>query len=126
IFFLQVPAIGQQNLAQIKRRRRAIDLPAEALLDQARDVATVVQVGMGEHDRIERSRIKRKVFPVAQAQGLVALEQATVDEDVAGRRGQQILGTRYGSGGPQKLDLHNDSLSVKQPAPTQSMVCERA
>lgn len=55
----QMAAVDQQDLAKIGRRRRALDGAAKALLHQHRQVAGMVEMGMGEDDGADRTRIDR-------------------------------------------------------------------
>jgi hypothetical protein len=99
VFFLQVRAVGQQQPAQLPRRRRAVDAAAEAVPDQQRQVAAVIDVRMRQHDGRQLGRVDRQPRPVAQPQLLESLEQAAVDQECSGGgRGDQILGTRDCSG----------------------------
>ena len=51
-----------------------------AALDHQRQVAGVVEVGVGQHDQVQFGRIDRRRIPVAQPQFLQSLEQAAVDQ----------------------------------------------
>ena len=101
--FLQVRAVGQQQLAEFARGLGTQDLAREALLDQGRKIAGVVQMGMGEQHRIDRGRLDGKLRPVALAQLLVALEQAAIDQDALASGLDQVTRTGDGAGGTEKL-----------------------
>ena len=51
------------------------------MLDQEWQIAGVVEMGVRENDGSDAARVDGKRCPIAQTQGLEALEQATVDED---------------------------------------------
>ncbi len=80
VFFLQMSGVGQDNAAQINRRLRGIDRPAESIFDQARNPSAVVEVRVGQDDRIDPVRRDRKILPVALAPFLRPLEEPAVDE----------------------------------------------
>ena len=80
VLFLQVPGVGQQDRAEVGGRLRAEDGSSEAALDQQRQLAGVVEMGMGEDDGVDAARLDRKRRPILQAQRLEALKQAAVDE----------------------------------------------
>ncbi|MNW22643.1 hypothetical protein D3C71_2242630 [compost metagenome] len=60
-------AVGQQDAAKLRGAHGAEDPTAEAVAHQQRQIAAVIDMGMREHHRIERSRIDRKGVPIAQA-----------------------------------------------------------
>ena len=74
VLFLQVAGVGQENRTQIARRARAVNGSSEAALDQQRQIAAVVEMGMGENDGIDAARFDRKRRPVLEAQRLEALK----------------------------------------------------
>jgi hypothetical protein len=79
IFFLQMAGVGQQNTAQIDRRRGGVDRALEPILDQARYPAAMVNVRMRKHNRIDCIRRNRSVLPVALAPFLRPLKHAAID-----------------------------------------------
>ena len=87
----------------------AIHLASTTVPDQERQVAAVVDVRMGQDERVERARIKREWGPVAQAQLLVALEQAAVDEHAACARSDEMFRAGHRAGGAKKCEVHSAS-----------------
>ena len=53
VFFLQVGTVQQQHAQQRAGRRAGVDGAAKAMLDQRRQPAAVVQVGVAEHHRVQ-------------------------------------------------------------------------
>ncbi len=80
VLLLEMPTVGEDDPAQLLRRRRSEDGAAVALLHQGRQVARVVDVGVGQHHRVDRFGGHGELAPVAKAQRLLTLEQAAVDE----------------------------------------------
>src|SRR5437667_10903728 len=56
IFFLQVTRVGQNNTAQINRRRSRIDRPAKSLFHQSRNPATMVEMSVSENQTFNLPR----------------------------------------------------------------------
>ena len=112
LFLLQVTGVGQQDGAQFRRGRRAVDRAGEALSCQQRQVAAVVQMGVGEDDGVDVGRWHWQGRPVAQAQRLVALEQAAIDQQALAAVGHQIFGAGDRVGRTEKLELHGPNLAM--------------
>ncbi len=68
----------------------------KAFLHDSRQVAGVIEMGVREHDRVERLHVERRRPPVQFAQRLEPLEQAAIDEHVRAARFEQKL--RAGDG----------------------------
>jgi hypothetical protein len=79
VFFLDVAAVGQKDAAEVARAGGGVHPSVKAFAHQHRQVAAVVQVGVGQDDGMDLAGHHRKGPPVAQAQLLVALEQPAVD-----------------------------------------------
>ncbi|MNR23952.1 hypothetical protein D3C85_1410050 [compost metagenome] len=106
VFFRQVGAVWQQDSAQLRGAHGAVHAAAEAVAHQQGQIPAVVDVGMGQHHGVELGRIERQWIPVAQAQGLVSLEQATVDHDLVTAGIEQVLGAGDRIGRAEELQLH--------------------
>jgi hypothetical protein len=52
VFLLQPRRVGQDEPAQIGRTRRAEDAPAKALRHEPGQIATVIEVRVRQHDRV--------------------------------------------------------------------------
>ncbi len=83
VLLLQMPTVGQQNVAKVAGRTGAMDRPLESVANEERQTARVVEMGVGQDDRIDPFRVYRELLPVAQAQLLEALKEAAIDEDPA-------------------------------------------
>jgi hypothetical protein len=80
ILFLKTSSIREKYLEEVRRPPRAIHGFVEALCDETREVACVVDVSVGDEYGIERRGIKRGILPIAVAKFLQALKQAAIDE----------------------------------------------
>ena len=103
LFLQQVPTVREQQSAQGGTAFGAVNLTAESLLDQYRQIARMIEVRMGKHDRVDGGRLDRERRPVAFAQLLVALEQPAVDEHAVPAGFDQVTGAGHGAGGAEKL-----------------------
>ncbi len=83
LFFLQGAGIFEHQAGERAGRLGAVDRAAVALCHEARQEAGVVEVGVGEDDRVDLLRPERERAPVALLELLVALEEAAVDEQAS-------------------------------------------
>jgi hypothetical protein len=64
VLLVQVGGVGPEDLEQRGRGGRRVNGPAITRLRDPRDVAGMVDVGVGQDDRVECSRIERRIGPV--------------------------------------------------------------
>lgn len=83
IILLYPARIEQQDFAQVAGSMGGVYLASEALLDQQREIAAVIEMGVGQQDSFDRFGVCRKRFAVSQTQLFMALEQAAVDQIVS-------------------------------------------
>ncbi len=83
LLLLQPSAVGQHDRHQLAGVVGDVHRTSEPTVHQAREVAAVVEVGVGHDDRVERPRRHGEVGPVALAQLLQALEQPGVHQHPA-------------------------------------------
>ena len=81
VFFLDAAGIRQYQPAQVGRTAGAEDAPAEALRDEPRQVADVIEMRMRQDDGVDRVRRHRTILPVSEPEILQPLEQSAVDKD---------------------------------------------
>jgi hypothetical protein len=84
--FLEMRGIGEEDPQQIDGCRRSINGTTESLLYKARKVARVIDMRVGQNDRVQGFGVHRRFLPVPQAKLLHALEEPAVDEDSLPRR----------------------------------------
>ncbi|EMR04092.1 hypothetical protein ADICEAN_00715 [Cesiribacter andamanensis AMV16] len=105
-FFLQLGAVFQNDAGYLQAGLGAVNGAAKPLGHQAGQVATMVQVAMGEQHRIDGGRIDRKRRPVDQAQLLEPLKQAAVNKDALAQGFDQVFGAGNRFGRSQKMDAY--------------------
>ena len=83
LLFEQVGAVGEDDLGQPRRRFGGIDRAGPSVPGQHREVPGVVQVGVGQDDRVEVVEVEWHRSPVAAAQTRQSLEHPAVDQQLA-------------------------------------------
>jgi hypothetical protein len=83
--------VGQEDLEQVSRAMSAIHPTRKSLMHQQRQVAAVIDMCMGQDDRVDISGRDGKRVPVAQSQLLEPLKKTTVDEEAASSALNQIF-----------------------------------
>ena len=80
LLLLEVAAVGQDHPSQAARALGAVDGASKAEPLQPWQVAAVIDVGVRQHDRIDRLGRHRERVPVRLPELLAALEQSAVDQ----------------------------------------------
>src|SRR5207248_6782524 len=115
VLFLNPRRIGQHERAELARGRRAEDPAPKAPRDEARQVAAVVQVRVGENYGVDPRGIDRQRRPVAQPELLQALKETAVDKDAAVAEIEEMLGAGDSAGGSKKCQRRHRSVSPSLP-----------
>ena len=80
-FLLEVAAVREHDLGQFAGAFGAVDRATKPLVDEPRDVPAVIDVGMGQQDRVDRLRRDReRRCQFCEAQALGPLEQSAIDQ----------------------------------------------
>ncbi len=106
IFLLKIAAIGQHDPAEIKSGSRAVNRPGKTRCCQARDIAGVVNVRMGEQNGVQLIWPERRRCPVALTVIFHTLEQTGIYQQLAVVRLHQIFRPRNGAGRTKKSQFH--------------------
>ena len=106
IRLLDMPRIAQHDVGQVRRRRGGEDRTFIALFDQVGQIAAMIQMGVGEDDRVEVVRRKGEIPIPLLALSPAPLEQAAVQQDCLSVDAEQMLRSGHGLGGPVKGKLH--------------------
>ncbi len=101
---LQVAAVGEEQLAQVRGAVGGDDRPGEPVPHQRGHVAGVVQVRMGQDHGVDRGRRDRERRPVAFAAAFVALEEAAVHQHPFPAGLEQVPGTGDSVGGSEETE----------------------
>ena len=103
---VELAGVEQDERGQLDRAGGGVDPAAIALLDQQRQQPAMVEVGVGQQDRIELARVERERDPVADRLVRAALEHPAVDEDPRPVGVEQELGPGDGRGATEEVDVH--------------------
>ena len=104
---VEVPGVEQDEGRQLDRARPSRgSAPLKPAPHQHRQQPAVVEVGVGQHDRVEVAGLEPERDPVADRLVGAALEHPAVDEDAGALGGQQELGAGDGRGATEELDVH--------------------
>ncbi len=104
LFLLQVPGVREQDAGQVGGGPRRVYRPREAVGAQARQVADVVDVAVGEDDGVDGARRDRQRRPVPLAQRREPLVEAAVDQQPAAGGLDQELGPGDRPRRPETVD----------------------
>src|SRR6185503_17646067 len=94
-FFLQARGVGQKDLQQVSSAARAKYRPAKTMADEARQIAGVVDVRVGNDHRVDSGCVERRLLPVAIAQIASTLKEPTIDQDARATGFDQIPRAGY-------------------------------
>ena len=126
VLLLQVARVEQQHLGQVAGGRRGIDRSATAVLDQHRQPAAVVQVGVAEHHRVGLQQRRWRRGPVALAMHLEALEHAAVEQEARAADVDPVARAGDAVDGAVELDVHRTRLAEIADAGRPPHIDERA
>jgi hypothetical protein len=105
VLFLDLRRIHEGDREEIGRRGRCQDRSREAVVDEARQKAAVIEMGVGEEDEIQVRRRDRERVPVAAEERPFLIEPA-VDQAAQAIGLDEIRGPRDLSRRPQESQLH--------------------
>ncbi len=111
VLVLQLRAVAQDDRDELGGVGGAVDRSVEAVAHERRQVAAVVEVGVGEDDAGEGGRFGGERVPVARADLPGALEQPAVDEEAAVAGLDEGLRSRHGSDGADERQEHDSGVA---------------
>ena len=105
--FLDVRRIRQHHRKQVAGGAGGMDRALEAQCDQSRQQAGMVDVGMGEQDKVDGRRIEGKRLVVLGARFAPALEHAAIDQKAHPFVFHQIAGAGHFARRTEKSQFHS-------------------
>ena len=102
VLLLKARRVGQDQRAEISRRRRREHLAAEALSDEPRQVAAVIEMGVRQNDGVDASGIDGERRPVPETELFETLKETAVDENAVLAEIEEMLRSRDRSGGAKE------------------------
>jgi hypothetical protein len=106
VFLLNPAAVLEHDGSQVAGRRRRVDRPGKALLDQVRQVAAVVDVGVAEDDRLQLGGRDGEVAVGLSRLAAMALVQAAIDGQPTPAGLDVVHRARDLPGGPVEQQVH--------------------
>ena len=113
---LELARVEQHQRGQFDRAPGGVDGAVEALGHDVRDEAAVVQMGVGQDDRVKAGRVVGEGNSVAHLLVRPALKHAAVDEHLGPLGDEQELGSGDGVGSAEEVDFHARILTPQWPA----------
>ncbi|UEC41913.1 MAG: hypothetical protein METHAR1v1_150004 [Methanothrix sp.] len=110
LFFHQVSGVLEHDLAEVFGGGGRVDLPGEPFLDEEGDSPAVVDVGMGEEQRLQRAGIMPEPPPVPI--GIAPLKEACIHPDPNITGFEHGVGSRNAAGRPVELKLHEEVMGL--------------
>ena len=106
ILLLDVGAVGEHVGAEVPGGVGGPDRPSESFTPEPGEESRVVDVGVGEEDRVHGSRVSGEL-PIQVLLGASALIEAAIQEDAPLSELQHVEGAGDGSGGAPEGELHD-------------------
>ena len=111
--FVKVGRVGQEVLQKSRRGTRRVNGPGETGPREARQIASVVDMRVGEHHRVHRACVERRRRPVLLLQLARSLEHATVDENPARARFEEVFRAGHRAASSQEAERRHPSRIIR-------------
>src|SRR3546814_7580762 len=98
VLLVEISAILENERRHVARRRGRVDATPKAVTHEARQIARVIEMGLGENDCIAAGGRDRQRFPIASTQIFHALTNAAIVQDALAVVLAQMFRTGDGSG----------------------------
>ena len=122
VLLVQRSRVLEHDVAQVARRAVGVDRPAVTGLDQQRQAAGVIEVGMCQDHGVDIAGCEGERRAVARLVGGRALDQAAVDEQAAVATVHQVARTGDFARRAQKLDIHAATYNEWRLGPTAAIM----
>jgi hypothetical protein len=106
VLLLDVRGVEEHRAAQISGRGRGVDRPLEPASNQERDRAAMIDVGVGEDQRVDRSRMERERPISGLGLGAAPLEEPAVEQHGAVAAREEMLRPGHGPRRAPERDAH--------------------
>src|SRR5690606_4391686 len=109
VTFLDVGTVGQHDPKQVRCRCGCVYGAAEAVPDKLWQQATVIDMGVGEQDEVDRGGIESEICAIPCRRIASTLDHSAIDEKPRLRRFHKEAGAGDLACPSQELDLHTAS-----------------
>lgn len=106
VHLMDVSGIRKHDAAQVAGGRGGVNVTVEAVVVQLGEITAVVDVGVREHDAVDRLRVKRELTIALHGFCTATLVEAAVEQDPLAIDFNQVLGAGGGAGGAAEFDFH--------------------
>ena len=123
---VELAGVEQDERGELDRPRGRVDLARVPGLHQQREEPAMVEMGVGQQDRVEGRRVVGERDPVPDRLVRTALEHPAVDEDAGAARLEQELRAGDGRRAAEEVDLHGcdgDSAHGRRAYPRRRCPC---
>ena len=103
---MNLGGILEHDAREVAGGERTINIPFEPLPAKVGQVAAVVDVGVAEHDAIDRLRVERKCAIALDGFLAFALEESAFEQQPFAVDLEQVHGAGGGARGAEKVDSH--------------------
>ena len=103
---LDARGIGKEELEEAGGRWRAPDGLAIAIGGELGQQAGVIDMRVREQQEVDGPGVEGQRLEVEVADGSIALEQASIDEELTGRMDHAVAGAGHGAGRAVEMDGH--------------------
>src|SRR5664279_5083822 len=111
---LELARVEEHQGGQFDGALGGVDRAVEALRHYVWNQSAVVQMGMGQDDRVEAGRVVREGNSIAHLLVRPALKHAAVDENLGPLGGEQELGSGHGIGSAEEAYFHTRILTRRR------------
>ncbi len=115
---VELAGVEQDERRQLDRAGGGVDGAAISALDQQRQQAAVVEMGMGQEDGVEIGRMEGERDAIADRFVRAALEHPAIDEDLCPLGDEQVLRAGDGGRATEEGDLHGRMVTAQGAAPS--------
>src|SRR5207249_10956703 len=88
--FLNVGGVAEHGLAQVDGGRSRVNWPGKSVADECGQVSAVVDVGVGEHYRVDGARVERQVAVAILGILAAALVEAAIEQVAFARQLEMV------------------------------------
>ena len=106
VHLMDVGGVRKHDAAQVTGGRGGVDVAVEAVVVQLGKIPTVVDVGVGKDDAVDRFGVKRELTIPLHGFCTAALVEAAVEQETLAIDFNQVLGAGGGAGGAAEFDFH--------------------
>ena len=106
VFFMDVSTVEEHGATQVLGRGSGMDRTMEALFDEVREVARMIDMGVRENDTIYRTRVEWEATIAVAGLRAATLEEPAIEQDAAIALPHFMHGSSHCACGAPKINFH--------------------